>query len=373
MMKRTLPFLFAILLGAASAAHAYDPPYLGTSATNTNPRRQGEANTGLWTPSTGVIAFSSLGTTQAQIINTANASNYITLTGSLSGSPVVAVDGTSSNPALTLSGKGTGGVVFRVNGNTQASVLSSSNTVNSLTFAGAATNTPPSIGVTGSDTDVALTLTTQAAGGINLQTGGGGRQVRVAGTASAVDYIQLTGGATGTPGTVAASAQGSDADINFAVNPKGSGAVTSTGYVIPAGVNRVATQVDKTNATLGNVTGLTAPIKNGKTYSFRAVLHVAADATGGHKYAATSSGTVSAIIYEIRSLCNTTSVNVITSRQTTLGGSAGQAGCVDPFTVVDGTVTASSDGTLAIQFAQNTGSGTSSVLVGSSFIVQQIN
>lgn len=372
MMKRTLPILLLALLASASA-HAYDPPYMGTSATNTNPRRQGEAGTGLWTPSTGVIAFSTLGTTQAQVVNTANASNYVTLTGALSGSPVVGVDGTSSNPALTLSGKGTGGVVFRVNGNTQASVLSSSNTVNSLTFAGSATNLPPSIGVTGSDTDVALTLTTQAAGGINLQTGGGGRQVRVASTTSAVDYIQLTGGATGAPGTVTASAQGSDADINLAVNPKGSGAVTSTGYFIPVGVNRVATQVDKTNSTLGNVTGLTAPIKNGKSYSFRAVLHVTADATGGHKYAVNSSGTVSAIIYEIRSLCNTSGLNVISSRQAALGGSAGQAGCTDPFTVVDGVVTASSDGTLAIQFAQNTNSGTSSVLVGSSLIVQQIN
>lgn len=52
---------------------------------------------------------------------------------------------------------------------------------------------------------------------------GGVEQARVASTASAVNYFQLTGGATGSPGVVTGSAQGTDSNIDIALTPKGSG------------------------------------------------------------------------------------------------------------------------------------------------------
>jgi hypothetical protein len=50
-------------------------------------------------------------------------------------------------------------------------------------------------------------------------------QMRVSNTTSAVDYLQVTGSATGNPANITMSAQGSDANINLVFTPKGTGTV----------------------------------------------------------------------------------------------------------------------------------------------------
>ena len=50
-------------------------------------------------------------------------------------------------------------------------------------------------------------------------------------TASSVDYLQIAGGATGSPGTVTISGQGTDSNVNIAVTPKGAGSTNFTGNV----------------------------------------------------------------------------------------------------------------------------------------------
>jgi hypothetical protein len=67
------------------------------------------------------------------------------------------------------------------------------------------------------------------------------QQLNVSHTASAVNYVQVTGGASGSPATVTISAQGSSTDVDFAVTPRGAGVVrfgtytgtilTPTGYI----------------------------------------------------------------------------------------------------------------------------------------------
>jgi len=61
--------------------------------------------------------------------------------------------------------------------------------------------------------------------------GGGVTQFAVGHTASAVNYVQVTGGATGSPATVTISGQGSSTDIDISLAPKGAGKVktSSTG------------------------------------------------------------------------------------------------------------------------------------------------
>src|ERR1019366_2342916 len=44
-------------------------------------------------------------------------------------------------------------------------------------------------------------------------------------TASSVDYVQIAGGATGSPGTVTISGQGTDSNVNIELLPKGTGNV----------------------------------------------------------------------------------------------------------------------------------------------------
>lgn len=131
---------------------------------------------------------------------------------------------------------------------------------------------------------------------------------------------------------------------------------------------RVATQFDATTATLANVTGLSLSLAAGKTYAFRAVLFVDADATGGHKYAIAGTATATSVIYQLQSSDNgSPGAFVLTSRQTALGGAAGEASTTAYFTVIEGTIVVNAAGTLTVQFAQNSANGTSSVLVNSSF------
>ena len=134
-------------------------------------------------------------------------------------------------------------------------------------------------------------------------------------------------------------------------------------------------QFDKTNdAALANITGLSVSLVTGKTYIFRAVLFVDANATGGHQYAVSGTATASAIKYQVNSVSNTTNLNVINSRQTALGGAVGQAGATIIFTEIIGVIVCSGTGTLTIQFAQNvaTAATTSSVLTQSSLEAQEV-
>ncbi len=136
--------------------------------------------------------------------------------------------------------------------------------------------------------------------------------------------------------------------------------------------SRVASQFDKTNVTLADIIGLSIDVLAGRTYHFRAVLFVDADVTGGHKYAIGGTCTATAIIAEILSIRNSTMLPTITTRVTALGSSAGEASGTAYLTIVEGTITVNAAGTLTIQFAQNAANGTSSVLVGSSFSVEDV-
>jgi hypothetical protein len=75
-----------------------------------------------------------------------------------------------------------------------------------------------------------LKLTANGGGSVYLNTNGGSEnnQMRVSHTASAVNYVQVTGGIAGTPGTVTISGQGSSANVDIALTPKGTGVVKTT-------------------------------------------------------------------------------------------------------------------------------------------------
>ncbi len=70
------------------------------------------------------------------------------------------------------------------------------------------------------DTNIDLNLTTKGTGAVKLNTGGG-EQLRVSNTASAVNYVQVTGNAT--TGYPQLSAQGSDTNPGILYTTKGTG------------------------------------------------------------------------------------------------------------------------------------------------------
>lgn len=135
---------------------------------------------------------------------------------------------------------------------------------------------------------------------------------------------------------------------------------------------RVATQFDKVNTTLATVTGLSVTVIAGRTYEFEAFLHLTLDATGGAKVAIAGSATATSIIYETTILDNTTNAYVVTDRKTALAGASSTAGTTAGVCRIKGLITVNAGGTLLVQFAQSAANNTSSILVGSTFIVNDI-
>ena len=132
---------------------------------------------------------------------------------------------------------------------------------------------------------------------------------------------------------------------------------------------RSIAQVDKTTTSLTTADILGFNVEAGKGYSFVARLHVNPDGTGGHKYAIGGTCTATSIVYDVRSLRHSTSAYILTSRQTALGGAAGEnaSGATAVYTEISGCIVVANAGTLVVQFAQNTASGTSSILINSTF------
>ena len=132
----------------------------------------------------------------------------------------------------------------------------------------------------------------------------------------------------------------------------------------------VTTQFDKTNTTLANITmDNTINVEAGKTYSFRAVLYTTSNVAGGVKAAMAGTATATTIVYE----GFTTAAGAITqTRASALGTEVGAVTAVTAANIIiEGTIIVNGAGTLVPQFACNAAVGTSSVLVGSIFTIQQ--
>ncbi len=110
-------------------------------------------------------------------------------------------------------------------------VTPTASSVNYFTIAGSATTGAPTLNAQGSDTNIGAGYISKGTGTHFFATGGlgGNVQFNIAHTASAVNYIQVTGAATG-DGPIL-SAVGSDTNINIVLTPKGTGTVNATTFV----------------------------------------------------------------------------------------------------------------------------------------------
>jgi hypothetical protein len=124
--------------------------------------------------------------------------------------------GGSGNSAQSISFVTPSGESFRV-----ATATTPGTSANFLQAASGATGNGPWLTSQGSDSNVWMTLGTKGTGNIQFVTNLGTEQLRVSHTASAVNYVQVTGSATG--GLPVISAQGSDTDVSLRYNSKGSG------------------------------------------------------------------------------------------------------------------------------------------------------
>lgn len=183
----------------------------------------GEQN-GLFSSTANTLDVTVGGLRQARFQNVASAVNYGQLQGSATGGYIgFSAVGSDTNIGITYTAKGAGthdyyvrnGVNFRVSASTD-------NAINYFTVTGQATGLGPLMLAGGSDTNVTARYRTQGTGSHQFETGSSGNIALVlAHTASAVNYPGTSGSATGAP--VSFFAVGSDANIDFAVFPKGTG------------------------------------------------------------------------------------------------------------------------------------------------------
>lgn len=156
-------------------------------------------------------------------------------------------------------------VAIKTSGGTQFNVAHIASAVNFWSFQGASTTNAPAASTSGSDTDVPSIFNTKGASAISFYTEtGSSRQVRIAHTASAVEYLQATGATSGNPPTL--SAQGAASNLNLRTTPKGTGiniSAASTqildGTAIPAGGTAGAGYRFSSTANFGVFFGSGAP------------------------------------------------------------------------------------------------------------------
>ena len=171
------------------------------------------------------LTVQSKGTGYLNVLN--NRTNYFQFYGGNTGqSPTMYAWGSDANIDLNFNTRGTGVVNLNTGAGTQVRIIDSGGTaVNRIHLQGQATGFLPVIASRGSDTNLGMSYSTQGTGAHDFYTAGTSftQQVKVAHTASAVNFVQLTGSATGQ--NVVISAQGSDSDVWATIQSKNSGGV----------------------------------------------------------------------------------------------------------------------------------------------------
>ena len=226
--------------------------------------------------------------------------NSFQIYGNVTGqAPTLAALGPDTNIGINLLAKGTGTVILSSNGQQvfAASNASGTDFTNYYSTTGNLNYT-----ATGGSTNINFYYQTKGTGGFNFTTGGG-QQVGITSTASAVNYLNLTGAATGVAPTL--SVAGSDANISLTLTTKGTGIVQTAATLKYAGV--IAGLSTKTAAYTLVATDHTV-LGNATTASFSLTLPTSVGATG-QVY----------IIKKVDSTANT--VTILTTSSQTIDGS----------------------------------------------------
>jgi hypothetical protein len=167
--------------------------------------------------------------TCAQISNTGTGTsvNFPVLLGAPAGSgPTIDFNGSDANVVGLFTSKGASSAIgFAPNYAIQLRVPATASAVNFVQVTGSTTTNFTSISAQGSDTNVVMALVSKGTSPLIFATGtsSGNGQLRVTHTASAVNRMQITGSTAGN--APAMSVDGTDTNISMAFQPKGTGAI----------------------------------------------------------------------------------------------------------------------------------------------------
>jgi hypothetical protein len=164
--------------------------------------------------------------------------------------------GANTNISIYWLTKGTGFHSFNTNGatGTQQMVVShTASAVNYLQVTGSATGSGPIISTVGSDTNVGMAFRSKGSGFISFGQDST-NQFEIIRTASAVNRLRVTGSTAGNAPIM--SAEGSDTNIDLTLTPKGTGTVRANGPFAATSIDN--TPVGATTPATGVFTTLTA-------------------------------------------------------------------------------------------------------------------
>jgi hypothetical protein len=165
---------------------------------------------------------------QLQVSHTASAVNYVQVTGAATtGLPQISAQGSDTNPGLLYITKGIGEHRFASNAsaaNIQFRIAHTASAVNYVQVTGAATGNNTTISAQGSDSAIGVNFQSKGTSGFNFFSGAGSnRQLRIDGTITSVNYLDIWGGASGASPSLRVA--GSDTNIDLTLTPKGTGNV----------------------------------------------------------------------------------------------------------------------------------------------------
>jgi hypothetical protein len=214
-----------------------------------------DANIGfdIFSKGTSPIRARTGGGEQLRIADRASANRYIQIQGGVSGATAPSIGTAGGTEALDFYASGGFPIWFSTNGlrtQTQFAVSHTVSAVNYLQATGGATGNEVTLSSQGSDAVVNVAIATKSTGLFRVLTASN-EQFRVSNTASAVNYVQVTGGAT--TGFPVISAQGSDSNIALRFYAKGA---LGLSFWTNGGSSRQF-QVEHTAGTIVNYTSAT--------------------------------------------------------------------------------------------------------------------
>ena len=213
--------------------------------------------------STGAVNLNTLGGTQFKAIDATSSVNVWNVRGGdgSTTSPRFTTEGTGTNIAGQFNTKGTGALQFFSGNTEQMRITNTASAVNYVQVTGGTTGNSPVISAQGSDAAVALSITSKSTNAIRfLSNNAANLQFRIVGTNTAVNNLAVTGTiATNAPSL---SSEGSDTNISMAFQPKGTGAIDlaagSSGVNISNG--GTVTAVTRTQGGSGYTTAITGTV-----------------------------------------------------------------------------------------------------------------
>jgi hypothetical protein len=183
------------------------------------------------------LSFFTPGGEQVRILNKSNAVNRLQLCGNAAGAGAdVTARGATANINLNLSAQGAGSIDFFTAGDsftTQARVAHTASAVNFVQVTGAATGGKPTISAQGSDALIGLTFAAKSTENIEFLSNA--KRVFLIGftTGNDVNYLKTVGNAAGSAPAI--QSIGTDTNINLTLTPKGTGRIqfgTYTGTIL---------------------------------------------------------------------------------------------------------------------------------------------